>query len=100
MGTLQEFNCGKCGYAEVVSGGRDRGFLSETVTVACLECAQLHDVIIEEDKLEVFEVSGIEIAGLKCPDNPRHTLTEWTFPGPCPACGAEMETGGILVNWD
>ena len=45
MGRSYCFECSKCGYRAIVSGGMDRGVQFWVQTVHCLDCRALHDAL-------------------------------------------------------
>jgi hypothetical protein len=44
VGTLSQFRCDPCGYEAEVSGDRDCGMASATVTILCENCASYSSI--------------------------------------------------------
>lgn len=96
MGTTLSFTCPQCRYEASVSGGPDAGFFCNTLTVRCMDCRALYDVVTFEDRGQPTE-RRVEP---RCPKSQTHTVEPWTHPGPCPRCGVTMEEGGEVALWD
>ena len=100
MGQRTERRCPQCGYRVLVSGGIDEGIDVLTMTVTCLTCRRLYDVVIDRDPFEgEFDPDA---AGRACPKarGAEHECEPWVAGGPCPRCGEAMEDGGMRVEWD
>jgi len=97
VGTLYQFRCESCGYEAEVSGGRDCGMASATVTIFCEICSELFDVVTRADAVLARPEREISI---RCPNDSRHSCRLWTSPGPCPKCGKTMVRGEETVLWD
>lgn len=94
MAIYYELRCPDCGYHTYSAGGVGIMMLAMTRTMVCGDCRELREVLIgfrgERGPSGDAELdSGLEI----CPDCGSTDLTEWTFPGPCPKCGAELSKG-------
>ena len=48
MGQKFEFICPDCHYEALVAGGFDCGMMSAFVTVACRDCRELYDVLVDQ----------------------------------------------------
>lgn len=96
MGATFYYTCPRCRYEASVSGGPDVGFLCDTVTVRCLDCSALYDVVVLMDRGQPAE-RRVEP---RCPESTHHTAEFWTDPGPCPRCGATLDRGGLESLWD
>jgi hypothetical protein len=97
MGTLYQFRCESCGYETEVSGGRDCGMASATVTILCETCYELFDVVTSADAVLARPEREVPIG---CPNDSAHSCQLWTSPGPCPKCGAPMVRGEETLIWD
>ena len=97
MGTLYQFRCESCDYGTEVSGGRDCGMASATVTILCETCRELFDVVTSEDAISARP--DLEIP-LRCPNDSDHSCRLWSSPGPCPKCGVTMVRGEETLIWD
>ena len=110
MGQKFEFICPNCHYEAFVAGGFDCGMMSAFVTVACRDCRELYDVLVDQrtdgDGFEVEEGDGEEgegipaLAGLACPKEAGHRIGLWEAAGACPRCGAGMQVGRPGPCWD
>lgn len=122
MGMLYDFTCGGCGYAATASGGMDRGADVVCVTVHCLNCRELMDVLagrlfLDDPPLPPPPRLGAppvapppgpmvppdeEFSEVKwrCRTGRFHRLEPWTPPGPCPKCGGVIKRGEPVGIWD
>jgi hypothetical protein len=97
VGSLYQFRCEACGYAAEVSGGRDCGMASATVTILCETCSELFDVVTSTDAILARPEHEIPIG---CPNDSAHSCRLWAFEDRCPKCGAPMVRGEEIVLWD
>ena len=99
MGALYEYNCPKCGYKADVAGGFDVGMARYySVTIACYDCADLHDVELLEPIRDREPDDDSVLPGspprwrqhkLRCPEDSKH---RWEpFMGFCPVCSTRMD---------
>lgn len=99
MGQRWTYQCKKCGYSTLVSGGQDVGMMIKTDTFICLKCKEVVDVVIEYRTGEKFK----KLNAGKCPlcHSKKH-LVKWdTQLRPCPKCGGKLEkTSGTHLLWD
>ena len=112
MGTWYEFVCESCDYAAEVSGGADTGMLVSVLTMTCLDCEQLVDVIT---RVHDPHVSADSVG--RCPECKGRNLEPWVpagvsgreqparpaggpQPGRCPRCGSTMGHGSLMALWD
>ena len=112
MGTKYTFNCKRCGYNVLVSGGHDFGMKVVTDTFICGSCKNVVDVCVGEyGKTYTREESLLKItnpgAGLNfftCPKcGSGADLTEWDKTRkPCPKCDGRMgnNVNNIVMEWD
>lgn len=98
MGCRVTFQCIKCGYAEMVSGGPDRGFDAHTLTVQCLKCKSLMDILTGRDLDPPGEKPTKKPRCSKC----RSTRVKpWVRGDRCPRCEGQMSrTDGPSILWD
>ena len=82
-----------------MSGGRDCGFQSVTMSILCDKCKEIFDVQIGEvtDDDDTIDRHAKEAT---CPECHSHDVIEWKEPHPCPHCGKDMEHGDIALFWD
>jgi len=94
MAIHYEMRCPGCGYCTYSAGGVGIMMLAMTRTMVCADCQELQEVLIGfrgepgpcgDPKLD----ADLYI----CPDCGGTNLTEWSFPGPCPRCKAELIKG-------
>ncbi len=88
-----ELVCPHCGYTTMVVGGRGAVWRGETTTIVCGTCRELCDAIISRGQIAIY----IEP---HCPKGDEHPVALWTFPGPCPKCGAQMRKTGAVALID
>ena len=86
MGSLRMFRCEGCGYEAEISGGLDFGMASATWTIHCLDCCDLQDVVVSDEPWKVSE-EGWRPDTYACDRDPKHKVSLWSDPGPCPKCG-------------
>ena len=98
MGSEYRFTCDDCGFEAEVSGGFDVGMVAATQTIACRECGDLTDVDVGDAPSTSPE--DVPKMALHCPKSPRHEVTQWNHPGPCPRCGKTMTRGPLTLLWD
>jgi len=100
MGHWNHFVCKSCGYEASVSGGRDCGMMSVTQTIICHDCKKLVDVVISQLPDGPWpDVPADHKIDLRCPKRKKHKVEPWHGGGPCPKCGAPMESLGIAGFW-
>ncbi|GAA5514937.1 hypothetical protein Dcar01_03701 [Deinococcus carri] len=119
MGTLYDFTCAACGYT-AASGGMDRGIDTVYVTVHCLNCRELMDVLagrLSHDlpppppslgapatspppRPTVPPKEKLAEVKWRCRTGRFHRLEPWQPPGPCPKCGEVIERGEPVGIWD
>ena len=99
MGSLRMFRCEGCGYEAEISGGLDFGMASATWTVHCLDCCELQDVVVSDEPWKVSE-EGWTPDTYACDRDPKHKVSLWSDPGPCPKCGKGLTAGEPTVLWD
>ena len=122
MGRTYVFDCEKCGYRAVVSGGLAKGLEVVAQTISCIDCRSLRDVVIAL-KVPVDEsptTSGPPLEEvinrlqshdrgplrwdrfeLVCAVDSDHKVREWHQPDKCPVCGAFLEPSGLpYAVWD
>ena len=90
MGTSYRFVCPHCGYHAEVSGGEDAGMTCLTVTITCMACRKLFDVMTRQLPRWGEDADWIEVE-TQCPCSAGHKCELWTHPGPCPKCGTIMD---------
>lgn len=124
MGRSYLFECPKCTYKAIVSGGIDHGQDCTVQTVACRDCRKVFDVVIrlrvlispktskpllgktpaapppfEEvaSRLPLPKTRGFRWIDFKpvCPVSPSHKVQVWNDPGKCPVCGSFLERDGL-----
>jgi hypothetical protein len=98
MGTRYTFTC-HCGYRATVAGDFDIGDNGTTTTIACSTCKKLVDVRLPAPFPQPTD-SAINLKPDGCPRGRNHAWRVWTYPGPCPRCGATMKLGEMLSLWD
>ncbi len=98
MGSLYQFTCDDCGLEVEVSGGFDLGMVSASQTIACQDCGSLQDVGVGDAPTTSAE--DVASMTLHCSKSGKHSVTQWSHPGPCPKCGKTMVRGPLTVNWD
>jgi hypothetical protein len=110
MGCCQTYHCESCGLRATVSGGRDRGFYTETETRYCLQCEKLVDVGIRlwckellPGLLPASRVRGLLTAekefGL-CPSCKSSDGRAWVAGHACPKCGGVVKVvASDAVQW-
>ena len=102
MGESFEFRCSECGYATMVSGGRDVGMIAVVKTQVCLDCKKVVDVQIGsygrdgptgDPQLD----EDLDI----CPECKGRKLSPCPTRHPCPKCGGKMiKDADTVVRWD
>jgi hypothetical protein len=103
MGQWSEFECTKCDYEAVVSGGADTGFLGHVHTAICRTCRppRLVDAPLFPD---AYAERSTRPEDYRCPHARTrvHKLELWTAPGPCPRCDGQMRLKplGNIILWD
>jgi hypothetical protein len=45
MGRSYAYECSKCGFQAIISGGADRGVMAWVQTIACRDCKKLYDAL-------------------------------------------------------
>lgn len=103
MGKRLTFECSGCGYTAEVSGKADSGMVASTRTVVCLDCAELHDVVVALHNEWVKDEDGVmwpKAVRARCPRSAKHRIEDWEGPGPCPKCRGRMSIGEVVVLWD
>ncbi len=104
MGSSKEHRCPKCGYNEVISGGRDAGMVVAVETHICRDCRELTDVVTMWYMHDAPEMVHKEIdpKDFECTECSGKNLVVWdTVKYPCPKCGTKMTSGeGIEMLWD
>lgn len=124
------FECEKCGYRSVVTGGLAEGNDVKVQTMICRECRLIYDCVIalrtattvqlwkqlEHLPREIAPSLASALARLPipstmrrqwrrftptCPAEATHRVDPWTSPGRCPRCRAYMERGALPYRiWD
>ena len=94
MGAWFLFSC-NCGYATRVSGMPDRGFIAESVTMECLDCKEIHNIVTN-----YFNEEDDDGNTGKCPECKEDNLVPWGQIDRydesdkdcygCPKCGDQM----------
>jgi hypothetical protein len=97
MGTHYLFKC-SCGFRATVAGDFDVGDAGATATIVCKTCKKLFDVKVAT--VAVMPDDPIDWNPVGCPKNRNHPWRIWTYPGPCPRCGATVKLGEMLALWD
>lgn len=99
MGSLRMFRCSGCSYEAEISGGLDHGMATATWTIHCVECRELSDIVVSDKPWEATE-DGWEPHTYACDHDPKHEVSLWSHPGPCPECGETLTAGEPTVLWD
>jgi Zn finger protein HypA/HybF involved in hydrogenase expression len=76
VGSLSKFTCRSCGYEVEVSGGRDCGFQSVTMSILCDKCKEIFDVQIGE-VTEDDDTIDRHAKEATCPECHSHDIMEW-----------------------
>lgn len=97
MGTRYQFECQKCGYGVVVSGGDDVGMISRTTTIFCNDCNELFDAVTSE---EPWNHQSSTQRDPVCPINTNHLVERWEHPGLCPRCNEQFMRTDQMILWD
>jgi predicted nucleic-acid-binding Zn-ribbon protein len=84
-----DLRCPDCGYTTWVKGGEGAVMAGATVTIVCSTCRELYDALISRGILAIYVEPH-------CPNGDDHPVALWTFPGPCPKCGAQMRKTGAV----
>lgn len=125
MGRSYRFECLKCTYRAIVSGGADEGVDVSVQTARCRDCRKVFDAVVRlrllcpaagdgenpeptsADRVPKFEQivnrlplptsGGFEWMDfpLSCPESPSHEVEPWFDPGKCPVCGSFLEKSGL-----
>jgi len=121
MGRMYLFECSKCGYRARVAGGAAAGVQFAVQTIACLDCRELHDVVVRcrmasqspEDpppklpraaalwnRLPWGGKTWVKFKPI-CPVSTTHRIRLWKQPGHCPKCGVFLEPHAMPFRvWD
>lgn len=99
MGKRFGYRCPKCKYKAVVSGGRNAGMDVATVTIVCLTCRRLHDVVVRDWRTPDLMLNLQELEP-RCPKSKLHRWAFWYGGGSCPKCGTPMLDTGLRELWD
>jgi len=124
------FECEKCGYRSVITGGSAAGNDVKVRTMICKECRALYDCVValrttqkvqpwkqfEQVPREIAPSVASAVARLPtsttaprqwrefvptCPTEATHRVEPWGSPGRCPRCRAYMERGALPYRiWD
>lgn len=70
MGRSYLFECGKCSYRAIASGGADRGFDCLVQTILCRDCKKLYDAITEMRVNDPAAAAGDSESGTPVPLKP------------------------------
>lgn len=116
MGIRYQYNCKKCGYNIVTSGGADTGFILLTDTFKCNECRIIFDAKVGDRRQRDKDASWVKGLNkkisletlinhhediklpVKCSKCDGSNTKLWD--GYCPKCGAEMTRGRLVMVWD
>ena len=96
MGTSYQFKCPQCDFEAEVSGEGYAGMMCTTITIHCLDCHDLYDVV---DSV-MGDNSLFKPKKVRCPEKAKHRWEAWTHPGPCPSCGTTLVKGESTMIWD
>ena len=99
MGMHLEHRCAGCGYTTTVSGRRDFGFAAVTETMACADCREVTDVLVEQTALFEKPAGPVAPSCRRCGAD-EAALTLWRSGDPCPRCGRPLPAGRIVAHWD
>lgn len=103
MGQSFEFECTKCHYEVMVSGGPDTGFLGHVHTAICRTCRP-HRLVDAAQYPDPYTTRSHRVEDYRCPHARTrvHVLELWTAPGPCPRCVGQMrqKPSGVVMLWD
>ena len=93
MGSKSELICNDCGYTAMVSGGPDQGFVVDTQTGYCANCAELVDYVtlFRGDK---------EIALGTCHHCKKPVTQDWNEGDACPKCSGKFRKSNRFEMWD
>jgi uncharacterized paraquat-inducible protein A len=102
MGTKYGFQCPKCGYKAIVSGGRDYGFVAVIRTMICVDCNDLVDVVIGREGND-GPTGNVEYDKNlnSCPKCRGLNVYSWSAKRSCPRCKEKMvRSKEAVLLWD
>lgn len=97
---LLDYRCPACGLEGHVSAGPDSGMEAATVTIYCVTCDRLEDVVVIEENAWAPDAVPTEP---RCSRRKRHPIKVWSKDDPCPRCGQallEERPDGAETIWD